>query len=65
MIFYSYFVLELMDTDLHTYLKSDAELSPEMVQFFLYQLLRGVKYIHSANIIHRDLVKNLYKFKLF
>lgn len=25
------------------------------VQFFLYQLLRGLKYIHSANVLHRDL----------
>ncbi|KAL7593151.1 hypothetical protein Lser_V15G34051 [Lactuca serriola] len=23
--------------------------------YFLYQLLRGLKYIHSANVIHRDL----------
>jgi serine/threonine protein kinase len=28
------------------------------VQFFLYQLLRGLKYIHSANVIHRDLVRS-------
>lgn len=24
-------------------------------QFFLYQLLRGLKYVHSANVLHRDL----------
>jgi serine/threonine protein kinase len=26
-----------------------------LLQYFLYQLLRGLKYIHSANILHRDL----------
>ena len=25
------------------------------VQYFLYQILRGLKYIHSANVLHRDL----------
>jgi mitogen-activated protein kinase 1/3 len=25
------------------------------VQYFLYQLLRGLKYVHSANVLHRDL----------
>ena len=25
------------------------------VRLFLYQLLRGLKYIHSANVLHRDL----------
>lgn len=24
-------------------------------QYFLYQLLRGLKYMHSANVLHRDL----------
>lgn len=24
-------------------------------QYFLYQLLRGLKYLHSANVLHRDL----------
>ena len=24
-------------------------------QYFLYQLLRGLKYIHSARVLHRDL----------
>lgn len=26
-----------------------------VLQFFLYQLLRGLKYVHSANVLHRDL----------
>lgn len=26
-----------------------------IVQYFLYQILRGLKYIHSANVLHRDL----------
>ncbi len=25
------------------------------MQYFLYQLLRGLKYVHSANVLHRDL----------
>ncbi|KAG5404753.1 hypothetical protein IGI04_010872 [Brassica rapa subsp. trilocularis] len=24
-------------------------------RFIVYQLLRGLKYVHSANILHRDL----------
>jgi mitogen-activated protein kinase 1/3 len=25
------------------------------LQYFVYQLLRGLKYVHSANVLHRDL----------
>nr|KYP58641.1 Mitogen-activated protein kinase 4 [Cajanus cajan] len=30
------------------------KLSMELI-YFLYQLLRGLKYVHSANVLHRDL----------
>ncbi|EOA24229.1 hypothetical protein CARUB_v10017466mg [Capsella rubella] len=50
-----YIATELMDTDLHQIIRSNQGLSEEHCQYFLYQLLRGLKYIHSANIIHRDL----------
>ncbi|KAL1356860.1 hypothetical protein HN51_008840 [Arachis hypogaea] len=50
-----YVVFELMESDLHQVIKANDDLSPEHYQFFLYQLLRGLKYIHSANVFHRDL----------
>ncbi|KAL2470416.1 Mitogen-activated protein kinase 13 [Abeliophyllum distichum] len=50
-----YIVYELMDTDLHQIIQSSQELSEDHCQYFLYQLLRGLKYIHSANVLHRDL----------
>jgi serine/threonine protein kinase len=48
-------VLELMDTDLERIIASNNDLTDHHVQYFIYQVLRGLKYIHSANVIHRDL----------
>jgi len=50
-----YILYELMDTDLHQIIRSSQPLSDEHCQYFIYQLLRGLKYIHSANVLHRDL----------
>lgn len=44
-----------MDTDLHKVIHSKNVLSNDHMQYFLYQILRGLKYIHSADVIHRDL----------
>jgi mitogen-activated protein kinase 1/3 len=49
-----YIVQCLMETDLHKLLKTQT-ISNEHVCYFLYQILRGLKYIHSANVLHRDL----------
>ncbi|KAK9809717.1 hypothetical protein WJX73_009189 [Symbiochloris irregularis] len=50
-----YVVFELMETDLHQVIKANDDLTPEHHQFFLYQMLRGLKYIHTAKVFHRDL----------
>lgn len=50
-----YIVYELMDTDLHQIIRSSQALTEDHCQYFLYQLLRGLKYVHSANVLHRDL----------
>ena len=49
-----YLVTHLMGADLHNIVRVQ-KLTDDHVQFILYQLLRGLKYIHSAGIIHRDL----------
>ena len=45
-----------METDLASIIKSPQPLTDEHCQFFLYQILRGLKNVHSAKILHRDLV---------
>ncbi|XP_060611538.2 mitogen-activated protein kinase 6 [Anolis sagrei] len=49
-----YIVQEYMETDLAK-LVEQGPLPEEHARLFMYQLLRGLKYIHSANVLHRDL----------
>lgn len=49
-----YLVFEFMETDLHAVIRADI-LENIHKQYVLYQLLKALKYVHSAGVIHRDL----------
>ena len=48
-------VAELMECDLAAIIRSGQPLTDAHFQSFIYQILCGLKYIHSANVLHRDL----------
>ncbi|KAL0866941.1 hypothetical protein Bca101_046059 [Brassica carinata] len=50
-----YIACEFMDADLRAIIKSGQNLEQLHYEFLLYQILRGLKHIHSANVLHRDL----------
>lgn len=48
---YSYLVMELMDASLCQVIHMD--LDHERMSYLLYQILCGIRHLHSAGIIHR------------
>lgn len=44
-----------METDLHRIIYSGQTLTIDHAQYFIYQIFRGLKYLHSMDIIHYDL----------
>ena len=57
-----YLITKYMDTNLRAIIKSEQVLSPKHVEYIMYQILLGVRYMHSANILHRDLVRCFFLF---
>ena len=50
-----YIVTDLMETDLHRVIYSRQVLSDDHIRYFVYQILKALKYMHSAGVLHRDI----------
>jgi mitogen-activated protein kinase 1/3 len=51
----TFVVFEKMPTDLKKVLESTTEITSDHIKYFMFQLLCGIHYMHSANVFHRDL----------
>lgn len=54
----TFIVFELMPVDLSRVLRSATPLAKAHVKYFMFQLLRGINYMHGARVFHRDLKPN-------
>ena len=50
-----YIITEKMEADLNRLITSKQALSDQHYQYFMYQMLRGLLCLHSADIMHRDI----------
>jgi len=54
----TFVVFELLPCDLYRVIHSRAALSSSQVRYLMFQLLRGVRYLHLSGVIHRDIKPN-------
>ena len=57
-----YIVTDLMESDLDRIISSSQPLTEQHFQYFIYQILRGMKYIHSANVLVSTFAGNAFLF---
>lgn len=50
-----YICMDLMETDLHKIIQSKQSLDLRHVARFMFQLFRGLEYLHANGVLHRDL----------
>lgn len=48
-------VYDLMDSDLYRIIRSKQVLAKEHIQYFSYQLIRALAYMHARGVVHRDI----------
>lgn len=48
--------MDCLDKNLRDLVNTREPLRDQDVQYFLYQILCGVYYLHSADVLHRDIV---------
>lgn len=51
----TFVVFELMPCDLSRVIMSTAPLNAANIKYLMFQLLRGLRYLHTAGVLHRDL----------
>jgi mitogen-activated protein kinase 1/3 len=51
-------VFELMPADLNRVLRAPIPLSQDHIRWLMYQLLQALHYMHSCNVLHRDIKPN-------
>jgi serine/threonine protein kinase len=49
-----YLIFEYMETDLHAVIRANI-LEEVHKQFIMYQLFKALKYMHSGELLHRDI----------
>lgn len=54
-----YLTFDFMETDLHAVIRANI-LEEVHKQYIMYQLFKALKYLHSANLIHRDIKASTY-----